>query len=54
MAVGTLWHRVYNVRRQAGKGAMTPDHQASTSVYALVRGMLAGPGGVAGHLGAAI
>jgi hypothetical protein len=36
-AVEALWHRVYNVRYEGGKGAMTPDYQASTTVYALGR-----------------
>jgi hypothetical protein len=36
-AVEALWHRVYNVRHEGGKGAMTPAYQASTTVYALGR-----------------
>jgi hypothetical protein len=36
-AVEALWHRVYNVRHEDGKGAMTPSYQASTTVYALGR-----------------
>lgn len=44
-AVETLWHRVDNVRHQGGKGAMTPDDQASTTVYALDRVLEGGPVG---------
>jgi hypothetical protein len=36
-AVEALWHRVYNVRHEGGKGAMTASYQASTTVYALGR-----------------
>lgn len=36
-AVEALWHRVYNVRHEGGKGAMTPVYQASTTVYAIGR-----------------
>jgi hypothetical protein len=36
-AVEALWHRVYNVRHEGGRGAMTPAYQASTTVYALGR-----------------
>lgn len=36
-AVEALWHRVFNVRHEGGKGAMTPAYLASTTVYALGR-----------------
>ena len=36
-AVEALWHRIYNVRYEGGTGAMTPEYQASTTVYALGR-----------------
>jgi hypothetical protein len=36
-AVEALWHRVYNVRYEGGKGAMTPPYLETTTVYALGR-----------------
>jgi hypothetical protein len=36
-AVEALWHRVYNVGYEGGKGAMTPKYLQTTTAYALGR-----------------
>jgi hypothetical protein len=36
-AVEALWHRIYNVRYEAGEVAMTPPYRDTTTVYALGR-----------------
>lgn len=36
-AVEALWYRVHNIRYEGGTGAMTPEYQQTTTVYALGR-----------------
>jgi hypothetical protein len=41
IAVEALWHRLYNMGYEGGRGAMTPEYLQATTVYAIGRALAA-------------